>query len=465
MPALRFLRRVPLFAIIAVMLLYPWSAPAAVLPLLVALAPAAVWFTARFQSQPEVIFAAVFVLAMPLQIATGIWAVTICNLVAGTFVIWYLWARVLPALAIRRLPLRHALWMLIFVAWGLVAALFSLNIEVSFPIALRFFGVALGVTLLFDLFRDERRMQRFNNVLFGGLIFWAAIICILTTWQTATGDISTALFVKKDLFGVNTNAAAEPLLFATPLAMAYLLEARCSRRIGMATISLLGLALLLSLSRSAWLGAFVGAGAVFCIHQILNGHRRRIVIFALVGTVGALGVLWWAQNTISSWSSLLSRGTTGRTYLWQAAWEMFRSHPWTGIGPGMWRIMDVSYAAYDGPIEISHFVSHPHNTWFRYAAEMGIPGVGLLAAWIGLLLRDAWFALTHRDRGSLSAPANAHLLGSVGILFAFLGRSLFESDALIDTGWPMTSLWIMITAASLMHYATTTSASLTAADR
>jgi O-antigen ligase len=55
---------------------------------------------------------------------------------------------------------------------------------------------------------------------------------------------------------------------------------------------------------------------------------------------------------------------------------MTRSHPWTGFGLGNFANVYPAYAEFDNGL----FVPHAHNDWVEWAAEGGIPFVGLLIA-------------------------------------------------------------------------------------
>ena len=56
---------------------------------------------------------------------------------------------------------------------------------------------------------------------------------------------------------------------------------------------------------------------------------------------------------------------------WQAAGEMIRYHPWTGVGFSNYETVYPQYALWNWPIALGH----AHNIYLNVAAELGMPGL------------------------------------------------------------------------------------------
>lgn len=101
-------------------------------------------------------------------------------------------------------------------------------------------------------------------------------------------------------------------------------------------------------------------------------------------------VLWrrYADMTSASHEGLLASISLGRTYLWAGAWEAWRSHPWFGLGPGVFQFLVPDYTG--GRFDRGEL--HAHNAVLAVLSETGLCGLlgclGLLhALWAPLLRR------------------------------------------------------------------------------
>lgn len=120
-------------------------------------------------------------------------------------------------------------------------------------------------------------------------------------------------------------------------------------------------------SRSVWVAlAFMTlAISVFIGKKALPWLRIQgmaLLLGALIYLVFALATNDFGQNRSYGLASIIARGVSGsgRTELWLAAWEMFCSSPWLGIGPMHFGFYNFQIAA------------HPHNALLQVAAEYGL---------------------------------------------------------------------------------------------
>jgi O-antigen ligase len=97
----------------------------------------------------------------------------------------------------------------------------------------------------------------------------------------------------------------------------------------------------------------------------------------------------------SSWERLstlpseFAHGTlTGRTIIWKAGWEIFRAHPFLGIGANAFRLIVSRVLA--EPIRLDQSLFLPpappaHNTFLSVLVEQGVIGFAVFCALLGVL--------------------------------------------------------------------------------
>jgi O-antigen ligase len=154
---------------------------------------------------------------------------------------------------------------------------------------------------------------------------------------------------------------------------------------------LAGTTILLTASRGATLATLVALSIVPLTQARLTGRQR----IALILTVSLLvyGVVLFVPST--SWERLstipneLTQGTfTGRTVIWRAGWEIFRAHPFLGIGANAFRLIVSRVLA--EPIRLDQSLFLPpappaHNTFLSVLVEQGIFGFTLFCALLAVL--------------------------------------------------------------------------------
>lgn len=182
---------------------------------------------------------------------------------------------------------------------------------------------------------------------------------------------------------------------------------------GLASAALMGLALLLSSSRGAWLG-FAGAlclaGAWWLAGRVSGGGRRIAVFLGLVA-VGALAgtVVQLASPPLRA-LTLGSEAAANRLRIFSQAALLVRDYAFTGCGLGQFPLVHSTYALL---IHVPVLI-YAHATPLAVAVEQGLPAaVTLLAVWMGA----AWLGLQALAR-SERAPAGlvAGLLGLVVLM-------------------------------------------------
>jgi O-antigen ligase len=157
---------------------------------------------------------------------------------------------------------------------------------------------------------------------------------------------------------------------------------------------LAGTTVLLTASRGATLACLMAVAIVPLTQTRLSGRKKLALLLTL--SILILGVFVFVPAT--SWERLatmpgeLEHGTlTGRTLIWKAGWDVFREHPFIGIGSNAFRL--VVSRVLEEPIRLDDPTSPAppaHNTFLSVLVEQGVLGFtifcGLLVV-LGLSLR------------------------------------------------------------------------------
>ncbi len=118
---------------------------------------------------------------------------------------------------------------------------------------------------------------------------------------------------------------------------------------------------------------------------------------------------------------VLSTSSNGRIPMWREGVRAYRYVPWTGTGAGTFRF--VNYRFRDSHL----LVKHAHNQWVNVLTELGIPGLVLFVAGIGLLLAAGLRPGAGRDGDR----------GALAVLQA--GCLVFVLHMSVDWDWDMSS--------------------------
>jgi len=216
---------------------------------------------------------------------------------------------------------------------------------------------------------------------------------------------------------------------------------------GWAAAAVVGTCLLLTKSRTAWVGTLVG-GALLLARDVRSGRLSRSVKVAGLGLL-ALLVLAPVLLAVGALDrQVLTEAPKSLSYriqYWQATGTMIWSRPWLGTGPGNFR----QHYLHDKLPEASEEISDPHNLVLETAATGGIlSAVGLLT-FLGLALARSQSpnadALPETTGGN-RFPASAAWLGG-GAFVAFAAQLMLFGiweDRLLILGllWPAIA-WLL----------------------
>ncbi len=195
---------------------------------------------------------------------------------------------------------------------------------------------------------------------------------------------------------------------------------------------LLALALALTFSVGAWLGA----GASLVLLAALAGPRLLAATTAAAGGLTVLTLVALARlgaERVVGQATLGGTTANSRRLIWTAALAMVRDHPWLGIGLDnfLYRYQ-LQYMLPEAWAEPN--ISHPHNWALQFWLDLGLLG---LVAFLGLLASFFWLAFrlirdTRRRAATSSALAacgpSPLLLGAVASMVGWLVHGAVDNS-------------------------------------
>jgi len=191
--------------------------------------------------------------------------------------------------------------------------------------------------------------------------------------------------------GAKLDANDLGLIMALSIPMSYyLLLQNHGRMVWVYRVQLIlaGTTILLTASRGATLATLVALAIVPLTQARLRGRQRVALLLTVILLIG--GILFFVPET--SWERLATvpaefeQGTfTGRTIIWKAGWEIFRAHPFVGIGANAFRVIVSRELA--EPIRMGEADPAPpaHNTFLSVLVEQGVLGFAVFCGMLGAL--------------------------------------------------------------------------------
>jgi O-antigen ligase len=235
--------------------------------------------------------------------------------------------------------------------------------------------------------------------LVGGVLLGVGLLAA-TTAAGVGGKLPTRLFV------------AATALVAGRLALADSPAARAAAAaLPWVAVPFAAWALLVSQTRSAWLGALAGLAVI----ALLRAPRLAAFAGAVFVAVALL------QPGVRQRLTLSDASTLDRYYMWQAGIDMVLERPVFGQGPGM---IIATYPNYRWPSAPNPLAPHLHNNLLQVAAERGLPGLAFFGWWTALALAVALRAW--RTASANDDPASGAALGALATLVAVFVAGLFE---------------------------------------
>lgn len=197
----------------------------------------------------------------------------------------------------------------------------------------------------------------------------------LNEYLTGNAQLATLPYAQQNDFA---------FILATSLPFMFFLlgRTRALRPFLLAAIALVSAAILLSLSR----GAFLGLAAGFVVFVLTD--RRRVQVTLTAGALAAAGTLLVIHSNpqrfheaLSLKSSVAQQNVSTRFGAWGAAARLASDHPLLGVGPGNFQF---HYNQLTGQPLGTFTLTVAHNALLDVAAELGLLAMCLLALYLVL---------------------------------------------------------------------------------
>jgi len=229
----------------------------------------------------------------------------------------------------------------------------------------------------------------------------------------------------EDRLGVG--GAGDPNYFAAMLVPAIALaiglgafaRSVARRALLVAAIAVMTTALVATQSR----GGLIAVGvALLAALVLLRGSRLRVLM--AVTPLLAVGALWFVMNPAAFERVTQSDGGgTGRSELWDVAWEVVGDHPVVGVGLNNFRTVSGRYVRRPQSLEFAELINERpivvHNVYLQLLAETGIVGLSLFLILAAGCLRSGWRAAATFERAGdrpMAGLARAAVVGTIGTL-------------------------------------------------
>jgi putative inorganic carbon (hco3(-)) transporter len=275
----------------------------------------------------------------------------------------------------------------------------------------------LALFIIIPIFYDTVRDLEDIKIIFGVLILAGVITALygLLQFINSPDDL-----IEKRITGFMSHwmTFSGLLMILNILLFSHLLFSRRHPFWFYPAFGLVSLALLLSLTRNAWLGFLAAATILIAMRKV-----RWVIAVPLVILIVFVGsVLIFPSAVADRMSSVFNPNETSnrdRIQMLQSGWEIIKDYPLTGVGIDM--IKNV-YPQYRSPDSVFRNNQHLHNNVVQMAAENGILA---LIAWlwlIGKVLTD----LIRWKRNEMSREAQFMIHGTIGIVISLFVAGMFE---------------------------------------
>jgi putative inorganic carbon (hco3(-)) transporter len=340
----------------------------------------------------------------------------------------------------QRTPADLAIGLLLIM--GLIALVITAVPEETIPDVLR---LLVGVALYYAIANWATSVGRLKWVALGSAL--AGVALSLAAPFSVAWYTTKLPFISADVYSrfsvvvgdsIHPNVMGGYLVILLVIALAWLSFdwARLSRvgRLFLGgAIGLMGVVLILTQSRGAWM-----AGGVALLGLVTLRWRRGWLVWpAALLSIIVLSVILGGSNlvdTIISNPTLSS--TAGRMDIWSRAIAMIRDFPITGIGMGSF--VEVVDSLYPFSMAAPGAIIHAHNLYLQLAVDLGLPGLIAWLAIVGLVCIASW-QVYQAGR----AAQNAWVAG--------LGAGLLAAQAaLIVHGFTDAVTWGVVRAAPLI---------------
>ena len=379
----------------------------------------------EIRARPELFLACAAVIA-------GIFSIAVSHILLGAAILTLIIKRKKPELPAFWLPLA------MFLAWTVISVLVSAEPARGLPQIKKFYvflivivlatvlkragdarwfalaiGGAAGISAIWAIVQYIVKANGVNDDGFYRLYVADRISGFMSHWMTFGGQMMIAFVLLIAFVLFASGSDSEPRASASDLPQTLFWAAY-------AALALMGIAMLLSGTRSIWLGAGVGAA------YLIWSWRKWMLLAAplLLCLVVLVSPSFVQERFLSIFHPHGETDSNLHRYVCRRiGYEMIKAHPAFGLGPEQLGTHFKQYIPADvkRPLPEGYY-GHLHNIYVQFAAERGIPALLFLLWMFGIILWDFFRAVGKSGEGKFL------LHGAIAATLSILAAGVFEHN-------------------------------------
>lgn len=265
-----------------------------------------------------------------------------------------------------------------FFAWAGVGALFAPNQDAAWLFIETFAKIIIPIFIGLTTIDSVAKLKQ---------LAW----CIAITQGYVAFEMNLSYFqgyntLATEGFGaLDNNSAAIALVTALGLTFFLGLHAESIFAKGLAfgMAALMGHAVLFSYSRGGMMAMLVSGAAAFVMIPKKPKHYFAFALAACMGFyLAGAEVRERFASSFAKKNGEREASAQSRVELWRDCWDVMDHHPIMGCGPNQWPLIAPKYGWPVG--------KEAHSLWMQTGAELGFPGLGLLAGFYLLCMYRCW---------------------------------------------------------------------------
>ena len=276
--------------------------------------------------------------------------------------------------SVRPLNMGHAL-MGLFVLWAVVSYLWSHDRDGTLVLAAVYVRMLLMVWLIWQLSSEAGQPLR----LLQAYVLGTFAAGVDTIYQFVRQN--EAAYQRYAGAGANPDDLGLMMALSVPIAYCFFIQLRGRVRwLYGAHMALAATTILLSATRGAALAVAVALVIVPATAARLKWRQMAAILLTAAVIVGA-GLFVAPESSRERLATIPQEfaggSLSGRTPIWAAGVELFRQHPFMGVGAGAYR---------ESVRQILIVGEVAHNTFLSIVVELGVVGLAIFCALLGALL-------------------------------------------------------------------------------
>jgi O-antigen ligase len=283
---------------------------------------------------------------------------------------------------------------------------------------------------------------------------------MLISWNFSN---NAAHWVMSPFFNDHTAYGAAIAMFIFPAAgFVFIKEySRSLRYFALFLLSFLIIALILSLSRAAWVSFLASLGIFFIVKYKIRLRWLFAVIFLLLATFLTFQqdiMFQLKKNKQDSSTDLVEHARSisnissdasnlERLNRWNAAFRLFSERPLMGWGPGTYQFVYAPYQFHNDKTIISTNAGdkgNAHSEYFGPLAESGVPGMLTVILIIICVIYTAVKVFKHSKQKHIKYLSLWFLLGLITYYIHGLLNNFLDTDKLSVPFWGFTAIIVAI---------------------